>query len=54
MTLLEFFRTIFSTETESEKLEKFIVSNNPQSVEEVEALTHRFDRQQTMQWFNNC
>lgn len=53
MSILEFIRTIFSTETEVEKLEKFIVSHDPQTVSEVEELTRKFDRQQTMQWFNN-
>jgi hypothetical protein len=54
MLVLEFFKAIFKSKSESEKLEKFIISRDPQSEYEVETLTRIYYRQQTTQWFNNC
>lgn len=51
MSLLEYIKEIFRTETEAERLEKFIVNNNPQTVGDIEALTRKYDRRQTMQRF---
>lgn len=54
MSVLEFFKTIFGSRSEASRLESFIMSHNPQTTSEVESLTRQYDRQQTMQWFNNC
>lgn len=53
MSFLEFIRTIFA-KSDNQRLENFIVSHNPQTEGEVEALTRKYYRTQTMQWFNNC
>lgn len=51
MSLLKYIKEIFRTKTESERLEQFIVNNNPQSIGDIEALTRKYDHRQTMQRF---